>query len=200
MVESPLQTEVSNYVLSSLVHGNVSSSLRHHLLLAEDVSTRLDYLRRNSSLDMKTGLFYLPPPTHRDSLAEFFKTYGPPSILPDTSLRQSQYPFAIEHYRLRFNKAKRRRPRIPAPLPNMLPPLDSRGWSVRTNFKLGAYSEYKQELDVAIKFYELSYHELIELFSSTAILPPRSKRWAEARVLADSISYKVPPTLSPVFQ
>jgi trafficking protein particle complex subunit 11 len=72
-------------------------------------------------------------------------------------------------------------------------PLDSRGWTVRANFKLGAYSEYKQELDVAIKFYEISYNELIELFSSTAILPPRSKRWAEARVLADSISYKVSP-------
>ena len=76
-------------------------------------------------------------------------------------------------------------------MPNLPTPLDAKGWSVRINFKLAAYSEYKQELDVAIKFYELAYNELTDLFSSTAALPPRSKRWAEARVLADSISYKV---------
>jgi trafficking protein particle complex subunit 11 len=56
---------------------------------------------------------------------------------------------------------------------------------------MAAYSEYKQELDVAIKFYDLAYTELVDLFSSTAVLPPRSKRWTEARVLADAIAYKV---------
>lgn len=44
---------------------------------------------------------------------------------------------------------------------------------------------------MAIKFYDLAYAELIDLFSSTAVLPPRSKRWTEARVLADAIAYKV---------
>lgn len=29
------------------------------------------------------------------------------------------------------------------------------------------------------------------MFGSTAILPPRTKRWAEAKVLADCISAKV---------
>ena len=29
------------------------------------------------------------------------------------------------------------------------------------------------------------------MFSSTAILPPRTKRWAEAKVLADCVSLKV---------
>jgi hypothetical protein len=114
-----------------------------------------------------------------------------PSLVINLRLRQSQYPFALEHYRLRSNKTKRRRPRIPPAIPNTPPPLDAKGWSVRTNFKLGAYSEYRQELDVAIKFYELAYNELTDLFSSTAILPPRTIRWTEARVLADSISYKV---------
>lgn len=112
-------------------------------------------------------------------------------FISNARLRQSQYPFAVEHYRLRFNKTKRRRLRIPPALPNQPAPLDAKGWSVRTNFKLAAYSEYKQELDVAVKFYEIAYNELTDLFSSTAILPPRSKRWTEARILADSISYKV---------
>jgi hypothetical protein len=115
----------------------------------------------------------------------------PSPFISNARLRQSQYPFAVEHYRVRFNKTKRRRPRIPPALPNQPAPLDAKGWSVRTNFKLAAYSEYKQELDVAVKFYEIAYNELTDLFSSTAILPPRSKRWTEARILADSISYKV---------
>lgn len=29
------------------------------------------------------------------------------------------------------------------------------------------------------------------MFGSTAILPPRTKRWAEAKVLADTINFKV---------
>lgn len=116
-----------------------------------------------------------------------------PVLVSKSSLRQSQYPFAIDHYRLRFNKTKKRRPKIPPPIPNLPAPLDTRGWTVRTNYKLAAYSEYKQELDVAAKFYEIAYNELMDLFSSTAVLPPRTKRWTEARVLADSISYKVAP-------
>ena len=32
---------------------------------------------------------------------------------------------------------------------------------------------------------------LIIMFGSTAILPPRTKRWAEAKVLADCINIKV---------
>ena len=31
------------------------------------------------------------------------------------------------------------------------------------------------------------------MFGSTAILPPRTKRWAEAKVLADTINFKVRP-------
>ena len=34
------------------------------------------------------------------------------------------------------------------------------------------------------------------MFGSTAILPPRTKRWAEAKVLADTINFKVRPLVS----
>ena len=44
---------------------------------------------------------------------------------------------------------------------------------------------------MAVKFYDLAYNELIDLFSSTAILPPSTKRWTEARILADSLAYKL---------
>jgi hypothetical protein len=43
----------------------------------------------------------------------------------------------------------------------------------------------------AERHYQDAYSTLVNMFQSTAILPPRTKRWAEAKVLADSISIKV---------
>lgn len=44
---------------------------------------------------------------------------------------------------------------------------------------------------MAIRHYQDAYATLVIMFGSTAILPPRTKRWAEAKVLADSINVKV---------
>lgn len=41
------------------------------------------------------------------------------------------------------------------------------------------------------RHYQDAYATLVIMFGSTAILPPRTKRWAEAKVLADSINVKV---------
>ena len=41
------------------------------------------------------------------------------------------------------------------------------------------------------RHYQDAYSNLHIMFGSTAILPPRTKRWAEAKVLADCISVKV---------
>lgn len=43
------------------------------------------------------------------------------------------------------------------------------------------------------RHYQDAYSALQIMFGSTAILPPRTKRWAEAKVLADCISVKVSP-------
>ena len=59
-----------------LVLINVSDNLTR-LITADEISARLDYLRRNSSLDAKTGLFYLPPPVNEAALHEFFRMYPP---------------------------------------------------------------------------------------------------------------------------
>lgn len=46
------------------------------LNVVDEINSRLDYLRRNSSLDSKTGLFYLQPPASENALYEFFRTYS----------------------------------------------------------------------------------------------------------------------------
>src|ERR1700691_564406 len=49
------------------------------------------------------------------------------------------------------------------------------------------------------RHYQDAYATLVIMFGSTAILPPRTKRWAEAKVLADSINVKVSSYPSLVF-
>ena len=45
--------------------------------------------------------------------------------------------------------------------------------------------------DGGSRHYQDAYSSLVIMFGSTAILPPRTKRWAEAKVLADCINLKV---------
>lgn len=49
------------------------------------------------------------------------------------------------------------------------------------------------------RHYEDCWNELAKMFSSTTTLPPRTKRWAEAKVLADCVAVRVsslPRTIS----
>lgn len=41
------------------------------------------------------------------------------------------------------------------------------------------------------RHYQDAHNTLVVMFGSTAILPPRTKRWAEAKVLVDCINIKV---------
>jgi trafficking protein particle complex subunit 11 len=41
------------------------------------------------------------------------------------------------------------------------------------------------------RHYQDAYASLLVMFGSPLMLPPRTKRWAEAKVLADCISIKV---------
>jgi hypothetical protein len=48
------------------------------------------------------------------------------------------------------------------------------------------------------RHYQDAYAMLLTMCGSTAVLPPRTKRWAEAKVLADCISIKVVFFFTPV--
>jgi hypothetical protein len=51
-------------------------------------------------------------------------------------------------------------------------------------------------LNYVIRHYQDAYTTLATMFGSTIILPPRTKRWAEAKVLVDCINIKVGLNLS----
>lgn len=76
--------------------------------------------------------------------------------------------------------------------------LSVQGWMFRYDFKMGMFSECKQDIDNAVKFYESAYGLLIDMFAVTSTITPgapglqaRTRRWAEAKVLADCLCLKV---------
>jgi len=116
------------------------------------------------------------------------------------SLQDALYESASEYYSNHSKRVRRKRNRHvnasnppPAfatanPRPQPLRPI---GWSVRYDYKLATFAEFRSEEEVARKHYEDCWSQLLDMFSSTGVLPPRTKRWAEAKVLADCIAVKI---------
>ncbi|EGG06574.1 uncharacterized protein MELLADRAFT_63177 [Melampsora larici-populina 98AG31] len=153
---------------------------------------RLSYIRRQSGLDSRSSLFILSPVIDSEILS-FVKT-----------LKSELFESSLDYYREHSRKVRRKRSRSnsivhQSNLNNsysksnqpILNSLGQQGWIVRSDFKLATFAEFRQEYDVALKSYEDCWIGLSGMFSSTAILPPRTKRWAEAKVLIDCINIKI---------
>lgn len=76
--------------------------------------------------------------------------------------------------------------------------LNNAALNVRYEFKAATFAEFRSEIEVALKHYEDCYAALLELFVRPAspnnphpFILARTKRWAEARVLADCIIVKI---------
>ncbi|KAJ8480730.1 hypothetical protein ONZ45_g15551 [Pleurotus djamor] len=119
------------------------------------------------------------------------------------SLQEALYESAIEYYTAHSKRVRRKRNRhshaistYPNPLSPVgaapiARPLRSEGWTVRYEYKMACFAEFRGEDEVALKHYQDAYDMLVIMFGSTAILPPRTKRWAEAKVLVDCINIKI---------
>lgn len=85
-------------------------------------------------------------------------------------------------------------------------PLTTQALNVRYDYKAGVFAEFRGETEVSLKHYEDCYSGLLDLLvpppvpstSATqpsgglaAFIAPRTKRWAEARVLLDTLSFKI---------
>ncbi|KDQ13969.1 hypothetical protein BOTBODRAFT_110665 [Botryobasidium botryosum FD-172 SS1] len=153
------------------------------------LDSRLSYIRRQSGLDSRAALFVLSP-VNPPELVEFVK-----------SLQDALYEPSMEYYNNHSKRVRRKRNRqhsYAVPIHNPVTaaasgsrPLRGEGWSVRYEYKMATFAEFRSELEVARKHYEDCWLGLVDMFSSTAILPPRTKRWAEAKVLADCVAIKI---------
>ncbi|WVF72135.1 hypothetical protein IAT40_006947 [Kwoniella sp. CBS 6097] len=152
---------------------------------------RLSYLRRASALSAKASLFVLTP-VPADQLSDFVQ-----------SLQDALYDSAMEYYSTHAKRVRRKRSRVPvsqtalSPVGGQVPtgfgprPLGPQGWAVRYDWKAGWFAEVRGDFDVARRHYEDCWNELARMFSSTTTLPPRTKRWAEAKVLADCVAVRI---------
>lgn len=135
------------------------------------------------------------------------------------SLQQALHEPAVDYYTSHSKRVRRKRNRhthgssigylTPAvssvPVPR---PLRPEGWTVRYEYKMACFAEFRGEEEVALKYapwshciqlhtswglrhYQDAYSALLLMFASITTLPPRTKRWAEAKVLADCIDIKV---------
>ncbi|OCF54163.1 hypothetical protein L486_08360 [Kwoniella mangroviensis CBS 10435] len=148
---------------------------------------RLSYLRRASALSAKASLFVLTP-VPADQLPDFVQ-----------SLQDALYDSAMEYYSNHAKRVRRKRSRVPVSQ-NILSPstaqghgqgpraLGPQGWAVRYDWKAGWFAEVRGDFETARRHYEDCWNELAKMFSSTTTLPPRTKRWAEAKVLADCVA------------
>ncbi|KIK09233.1 hypothetical protein K443DRAFT_671719 [Laccaria amethystina LaAM-08-1] len=154
------------------------------------LDARLTFIRRQSGLDSRAALFVLSPVSAAE-LNDFVR-----------SLQQALYESAVEYYTAHSKRVRRKRNRhsqahssYPGPAAvsglNIPRPLRPEGWTVRYEYKMACFAEFRSEDEVALKHYQDAYDMLIIMFGSTAILPPRTKRWAEAKVLADCINIKI---------
>ena len=155
---------------------------------------RMAALRRAAQLDARTGLFVLTPTTDADAFC----------ALLDTTLLDE----AREYYWERSWRVRRNRARYPPP-PSVAQPiaaaataaglfgahsvfLTPEGWNVRTLYKLAVFAELQGNMNDALAMYAEAYAQLVSTcLANTSVLSPRTRRWAEAKVLADTLSFKV---------
>ncbi|KAJ8099394.1 Gryzun, putative trafficking through golgi-domain-containing protein [Lipomyces tetrasporus] len=152
---------------------------RRSILQSIDLNDRISYLRKNTSLDAKSGLLFLPPCSPLE-IQIFAK-----------DLKQALYPIALDFYSTLLKHARRKRGRNGGsqspPLPSSQH-LSAAGWNIRYEFKQAVFAEFRQENDVAIKLYGIAYESLLEYFDSIAIDSPR---WNEARMILDTMAFKI---------
>ncbi|KAK3725138.1 hypothetical protein LTR37_000649 [Vermiconidia calcicola] len=155
------------------------------ILQAPQLEERLSSIRRLTSLDSKTGLFFMPPMSSQGEIATFVH-----------SLMTTLQPLCVEYYR-ELTKHARRKKTKGSPAPSVTLPigggqsLSTPGWNVRYEVKQGVFAEFRQEMDVADRHYSASIHELFSsegIFEATASWSPR---WDEARLLCDCLALRV---------
>ncbi|EQL34200.1 hypothetical protein BDFG_03870 [Blastomyces dermatitidis ATCC 26199] len=152
--------------------------------LPEDANDRIASIRVATNLDPKSIFVLQPEPSQLD-ISEFIK-----------SLFVNLQSPSVEYYRDLSKHARRKKNRGTIPPPTAPPTsgtsqtLPLQGWNVRYDFKLGAFAEFRQEMDAACRSYEAAYEGLFgeEVFEMIAGWSPR---FNDARMLADILAIRI---------
>jgi hypothetical protein len=133
------------------------------------LDSRLTFIRRHSGLDSRAALFVLSPVSTAE-LQDFVRRYSSHLplhhlflIITLSSLQQALYEPALEYYTAHSKRVRRKRNRhsqavasYPNPAaalvnPNIARPLRPEGWTVRYEYKMACFAEFRGEDEVALK-------------------------------------------------
>lgn len=153
------------------------------ILQAPELEDRLLSIRRATSLDSKSGLFFVPPMSAMET-SSFVQ-----------SMLNTLQPLCIDYYRDLTKHARRKKTRVtPGSLSltdsSGAQPLSVSGWNVRYEIKQGVFAEFRQEMETAERHYAAAIDELI---GSEGLLDgnsDRSARLQETRALCDCLALR----------
>ncbi|CAO3595427.1 unnamed protein product [Absidia cylindrospora] len=158
------------------------------------VEERCSMIRKQSGLDAKTSFFTLTPGSIQD-LQEFVNMFY-------RSLSES----ALQYYNNLIKRTRKKRSKLPSQYQqskahtssyssNEPQPLNTAGWILRYDIKSAIFHEFKQDVDSVTRILENAYTSLADFLAPTTNSTPglivRSKRWVEARTLADCMNIKI---------
>jgi hypothetical protein len=153
------------------------------ILQAAGLEDRLAGIRRTTSLDSKTGLFFMPPVSSQSEMSAFVQ-----------GVLSTLQPSVVEYYRDLTKHARRKKARGSIPSTVSTPSsqsLSNVGWNVRYEVKQGVFAEFRQEMDVAERHYSQAIEDLFNPEGVFETTPSWHPRWNEARLLSDSLAMRV---------
>ena len=158
----------------------------HSILQVPALESRLASIRRQTSSDSKTGLFFMPPTSSVAEVASFVE-----------SVMLTLQPLCIEYYRELTAHSRRKKSRggylsqSSAHLPPATQTLSPQGWHVRYEVKLGYFAEMRQEMDQAERHYTTAIDEIFSSEGLFETIPSLSPCWNDARLLCDALAIRV---------
>ncbi|KAI1316382.1 hypothetical protein EDD11_010024 [Mortierella claussenii] len=184
------------------------------------IEDRLSFVRKSAGLDIKNSFYTLPPSSSQEitdfvvnlqrSQYEGSMSYYKEQVkrhkkkkasLPATtaSVRPAQQqPIGGASQQTQLQQQQQQQQQQKQQQQQQQQGLSVQGWMMRYEFKMGVFSECKQDIDNAVKHYESAYGLLIDMFAVNSTITPgasglqkRTKRWAEAKVLADCLCLKI---------
>ncbi|KAK3110998.1 hypothetical protein LTR53_014157 [Teratosphaeriaceae sp. CCFEE 6253] len=156
------------------------------ILRAPQLEDRLIAIRRATTLDTKTGLFFMPPMSSQAEIATFVQ-----------SMLAALQPSVVEYYRDLTKHSRRKKIRsgavgsITSPVDGGAHALSTPGWNTRYEVKQGVFAEFRQEMHVAERHYSAAIEELFSSEGMLEVIPSWSPRWDEARLLCDVVAFRV---------
>lgn len=155
------------------------------ILHAPELEDRIAAIRRATSLDSKSGLFFMPPMSSPAEIATFVQ-----------GMLTTLQPLVVDYYRELTKHARRKKARggslssLTSPVEGGAHALSTSGWNVRYEVKQAIFAEFRQEMDVAERHYSAAIDELFNAEGVFETTPSWSPRWEDARRLCDALAIR----------